>query len=417
MQPTILLQTPQESQLFRDSLKLTLQKGSKIRYFSIMRYIHLLGLCLASTALIFTSCDNNSHARGVLDETETQLSGILRDSTGLAVSQCTVWVRPIELPANAALSKVSVSSNASAKATFQLSDAQGQFTFNDLASGVSYAMVAKSAAIQQGLQFKFKLGQSDSLQLDSATRMSALTTLSYKPTTSLSVDSVQILELGLTLPYSDDGFSLTEVPVGTYTIVPVGAEDATVVLPSESATSSNSAFTWQDSVGVLHDLRDNNLYGVVKIGDLYWTTDNYRYAVEGSQCNSNDPYFATNCGGYGRYYTFSQAIQACPADWRVPTSTEWMILLQNAGGIAQAGVQLKSKTLWSSNNGQDTFGLNIRPYGDLLDQSIGNTAWFWSSSITYGTSNAATVMFNDASNAATMPTMDTTNAYTIRCVK
>jgi len=394
-----------------------LQNFSKIRYFSIMRHQYLLGLFFSVSVLFLTSCDDNSHARGVLDETETQLSGILRDSTGLAVSQCTVWVRPIDITPAASLSKVSASTNASAKAMFQLTNSQGLFTFSDLAPGVSYALVAKSAPIQQGLQFKFKLGQSDSLQLDSATRMSALTSLSYKPNASLDVDSVQILELGLTLPYSVQGFTLADVPVGTYTIVPIGAEESAEVVPSKSTTEVNSSFVWQDSIGTLHDLRDNNLYSVVKIGDIYWTTDNYRFAVEGSQCNSSDPTAESTCVGYGRYYTFNQALQACPTDWRVPSSTEWLLLFQTAGGIAQAAPPLKSTHLWSSSNGTDSYGLSIQPTGDLLDQSIGNTAWFWSSSITNGTATAATALFSDGSDAVTMPTMDTTNAYTIRCIK
>jgi len=394
-----------------------LQNISKSRYFSVMRYQNLLGLFLASSLFFFTSCDDNSHARGVLDETETQLSGILRDSTGLAVSQCTVWVRPVESSQSVALSKVVLSATTSTKTTYQLTDSQGRFTFNDLEIGVSYAMVAKSTPIQQGLQYKFKLGQSETLQLDSATRMSALTTLSYLPSNPLDVDSVQILELGLTLPYSAEGFTLADVPVGTYTIVPIGAEESTEVVPSEPSTEVNSSFVWQDSIGTLHDLRDNNLYGVVKIGEIYWTMDNCRFAVEDSQCNSYDPTAASTCVGYGRYYTFNQALKACPTGWHVPSSTEWMLLFQTAGGIAQAAPPLKSTQLWSSNNGTDSYGLSIQPTGDLLDQSIGNTAWFWSSSITNGTATAATALFSDGSDAVTMLTMDTTNAYSVRCIK
>lgn len=76
-----------------------------------------------------------------------------------------------------------------------------------------------------------------------------------------------------------------------------------------------------------YDTRDEEMYNYVEVDGLYWMTQNLRYSGPESQ-KIGAAYF--NCEAarpvFGAYYTWKDAINACPPDWRLPSNADWLKL-------------------------------------------------------------------------------------------
>jgi uncharacterized protein (TIGR02145 family) len=76
-----------------------------------------------------------------------------------------------------------------------------------------------------------------------------------------------------------------------------------------------------------------------------------------------------NCDKYGRLYTWRAAKTACPSGWHLPSSQDWGVLIDFAGGGNTAGKKLKARSGWDNNgSGTDDFGFSALP-GGLRDSS------------------------------------------------
>lgn len=73
------------------------------------------------------------------------------------------------------------------------------------------------------------------------------------------------------------------------------------------------------------DIRDNQEYRILKIGDDWWFAENANYNVAGSKIVS------TESGNKTRVYTYEQALAACPDGWHIPTDADWKNLEKNFG--------------------------------------------------------------------------------------
>ena len=176
------------------------------------------------------------------------------------------------------------------------------------------------------------------------------------------------------------------------------------------------------------DPRDGQSYDIVKIGSLTWFAENLNFMTEGSVCPEGD---SRNCDKYGRLYTWDDARAACPEGWRLPDSTDFATLVEQAGGAAQAGESLKSTGGWfKKGNGTDALGFNALPAGYRgavyegdggalaggTYDGIGGYAYFWSAATTLD--DLAYYLFLDfSSKAASMNAFPKGDFRSVRCIK
>jgi len=127
------------------------------------------------------------------------------------------------------------------------------------------------------------------------------------------------------------------------------------------------------------DMRDGKTYRTVKIGKFMWMAENLNFVTDSSWCYDDAD---SNCTKYGRLYRWNAAMKACPAEWRLPDTSDWRDLVKAVGGIDSAGKKLKSKTGWQNDgNGTDEFGFSAlpgggrRPYGSFIHLGEDGTWW------------------------------------------
>ena len=174
--------------------------------------------------------------------------------------------------------------------------------------------------------------------------------------------------------------------------------------------------------GSVTDVRDNQIYKTVRIGEQVWMAENLNYVdslmktVGGNSssfCYDDD---SENCKKYGRLYFWSAAMDSaavftedgrncgwqgvcspaypvrgiCPVGWHLPDSTEWRILndfvAEKIGSADSVGYALKSASGWKSYNdktgGSDAFGFGALPAGNITDDrfmGVTISVEFWSS--------------------------------------
>lgn len=114
---------------------------------------------------------------------------------------------------------------------------------------------------------------------------------------------------------------------------------------TSGSSSSVSIFNPKISYGELTDSRDGQTYRTVKIGNQVWMAENLNYESANSYCYGDS---ASSCSEFGRLYTWSAAVDACPSGWHLPRWAEWDTLLTTAvSNKAYAGVALKSSAVWN----------------------------------------------------------------------
>ena len=205
----------------------------------------------------------------------------------------------------------------------------------------------------------------------------------------------------------------------------VGLSSSSVPL---SSSSSNSVYDAEKNT--LKDLRDDNTYKTVKIGNQVWMAENLKYKAEGSHCYGD---VDSNCVKYGPLYDWATAKNVCPTDWRLPTKKEIETLLAAAGGGSTAGKVLKSKTGWPKDNdgfdgnGTDDYSFSALPGGRWEDggpySGVGISAYFWS--LTAYSESSAYYMYLGYENYVLGYTSDKAeidfnlkiHAFSVRCVK
>ena len=108
---------------------------------------------------------------------------------------------------------------------------------------------------------------------------------------------------------------------------------------------------------ILYDSRDGQTYKTVTIGTQTWMAENLKYKTFESYCCDD---ILANCDVYGRLYTKSATMDACPEGWHLPSSEEWETLIEFAGGDKVAAIKLAALSGWEY-SGSDDYGFSLLP--------------------------------------------------------
>ena len=112
------------------------------------------------------------------------------------------------------------------------------------------------------------------------------------------------------------------------------------------------------------DKAGENEYYIAKIGGLEWFRNNLAYTGCGLAYENSD----VTSYPLGRYYTWDEAMTACPDGWRLPTDEEWALLGTDASSLT-CDAYLNSQRMWDywpDVNRTNESGLAIIPSGYAL---------------------------------------------------
>lgn len=161
--------------------------------------------------------------------------------------------------------------------------------------------------------------------------------------------------------------------------------------------------------GIVYDVRDNQTYRTVIIGNQLWMAENLNFETDsGSWCYDNSN---ANCQNTGRLYNQQTAKQACMDGWRLPTKQDFdsLLLAVNEGNNPVLSL------LKNGNSGFDA--LMAGWYGEYSGSYFfGEQARFWSLT-TKNTLNAWYLSINILSNYAGMEYESRESGYSVRCIK
>ena len=204
--------------------------------------------------------------------------------------------------------------------------------------------------------------------------------------------------------------------------------------PVESSSSAMSIYDAENNS--LTDLRDNQVYKTVTIGEQIWMAENLNYMPEdtvgtiysgGTVCGGgaqNSKKDSEKCDFFGRLYlrkvalnktTASNRQGICPDGWSIPKKEDWEKLISHLG----ENVVLKIKgDFWESTPGTNESGFSAIPAGNYNNSVIGydnlSRAYFfyWNSK-----SDPYFLRIRDEENDLYYSYGATYMMYSVRCIK
>lgn len=176
------------------------------------------------------------------------------------------------------------------------------------------------------------------------------------------------------------------------------------------------------------DVRDGKVYSYSNVDGTCWMAENLAYLCTDSEDNFTfgRPYEseAATADVFGAFYTYEDALVACPEGWRLPTLEEWNSLGELSGDL-MADAWYNGERLWEFwpevkiSNKYNLFALPFG-YATVVDDEysftgFNNYAFFWA------TDNGQPVcryIHVSTSQALTFEThSDSDFAASLRCVK
>lgn len=100
------------------------------------------------------------------------------------------------------------------------------------------------------------------------------------------------------------------------------------------AEKSLEGMGFSSSDETMTDARDGKTYRTRRIGDMEWFRQNLAY--EGTGTSYRDAKAMTDI--FGRYYTWDEALTACPDGWRLPSEEDWRNLACEIAGDDNIGL-------------------------------------------------------------------------------
>ncbi len=153
-----------------------------------------------------------------------------------------------------------------------------------------------------------------------------------------------------------------------------------------SSSSTGVKSSWQFlnpaiSYGEMTDSRDGQVYKTIVVDNITWMAENLNFESANSYCyNDSSKYCAT----YGRMYTWSAALKACPDGWHLPSYDEAYALTgPDLNGQTKGGDKLRSMVGWNEDGrpGLDTYGFSASPGGRRISSgqyyALGTEVGYW----------------------------------------
>ncbi len=191
----------------------------------------------------------------------------------------------------------------------------------------------------------------------------------------------------------------------------------------------------------IYDVRDDNRYKTVVVGEDTWMAENLRFAAPGSYCYEDKD---IRCKSYGRLYPWHVAMRLpadyveqsmtgsimaehqgiCPEGWHMPSNDEWIALGQKALNMRRGGIgsALKSKEGWARGSApiSAVSGFNALPSGSRFADGeyaeLGTSTYFWAAQ---GGDGMGAVYWNIIHSKDDFTTMEDFEnfSFSVRCVK
>jgi len=142
--------------------------------------------------------------------------------------------------------------------------------------------------------------------------------------------------------------------LGTYSITVAAKAEGYYIRSVTISTTvvSEKSFTEtgrEEATPDFTDPRDNRQYFTVAAGGLTWMAQNLAYFEKDSEgaYTLGRPYSSSKATEelFGGYYTWTDAQNACPAGWRIPTAAEFDALGTDAGAI-MGNARFNGNLLW-----------------------------------------------------------------------
>ena len=174
-----------------------------------------------------------------------------------------------------------------------------------------------------------------------------------------------------------DTFTLKLNEVGNYTVylqatdpdenyyASTANKTIIVINPALGETLTGTGITFRTThISDPRDKTGENEYYYTRLGDLDWFRNNLAWTGTGMAYENAE----VTSYPLGRYYTWEEAMTACPDGWRLPTEEEWADLGDEAGPL-MCDAYLNSKRMWEywpDVDKTNSTGMSIIPAGYAL---------------------------------------------------
>ena len=138
-----------------------------------------------------------------------------------------------------------------------------------------------------------------------------------------------------------------------------------VINPALGETLKGTGISFRNThISDPRDVTGENEYYYTHIGDLDWFRNNLAWTGSGMAYENAE----VTSYPLGRYYTWEEAMNACPDGWRLPTEEEWASLGDQAGAL-MCDAYLNDKRMWEywpDVEKTNTTGMSVIPAGYAL---------------------------------------------------
>lgn len=179
------------------------------------------------------------------------------------------------------------------------------------------------------------------------------------------------------------------------------------------------------ATGTFTDERDGETYNWVRYGNLDWMAENYRYNLfDDNNCrlyqkDEKD----IDVTKYGRLYTHTGALNACPEGWRLPTDEDWKNLEMQMGMSASDANKMDERgniamRMVSQYDNQPAINILLAGYympqmtgGMTGDRFLGAKGYYWTASTDTEKGESFYIFRNFLANSSSIRRQSTTNDY------